>query len=149
MRQLYDTTNTTTTIDKKVSNIMFLITDPITFNLLKEISKNEEPGTDILITRLNLTRRQYYKRISKLVKTGLVKRQNGKYHLPIFGKLIYQAQTDLETKINNIIEQSSQLNALEIMRHDLPKEQFCIIIEQLVQNEDVKNTLLKRYQAGE
>jgi hypothetical protein len=34
-------------------------------------------NSDILITQLKLTRKQYYSRMSSLIKAGLVKRQKG------------------------------------------------------------------------
>ena len=68
-------------------------------------------NTDILITQLKLTRKQYYSRMSRLIKAGLVKRQKGRYLLTEFGKVIYTAHVNLEA----MIEISQQL--LETQGH--------------------------------
>src|SRR5437773_11561194 len=80
--------------------------------ILTSIS-SAEPNTDILITQLNLTRKQYYSRMSSLIKTGLVKRQKGRYLLTAFGKVIYSAQIDLETKIENALDNYWKLKAID------------------------------------
>ena len=44
-----------------------------------------------LITRLELTKKQYYSRMSELINAGLMIRQNGSYFLTSFGKVVYEA----------------------------------------------------------
>ena len=41
---------------------------------------------------LNISRKEYYLRMSKFVKTGIVTRRQGKYVLTSFGKVIYELQ---------------------------------------------------------
>ena len=56
---------------------------------------------------VNLSRRQYYYRLSKLIKVGLVKRVNGRYLPTFFGIVIYndiplefRRAVDFHLKIN-------------------------------------------------
>ena len=39
-----------------------------------------------------MSRKRYYTKLSKPVKTGLIKRKNGIYVLTLFGKAIYEVQ---------------------------------------------------------
>ncbi len=55
-------------------------------------------NSQILISRVTLTRKQYYSRISTLISSGLVKRANGKYLLTSIGKVVY--------RVNELIDQA-------------------------------------------
>ena len=56
-------------------------------------------GSNILISKMNLSRKQYYSRMSRLMNAGLVKRQNGKYILTSLGKVIHEAEKSIETAL--------------------------------------------------
>jgi hypothetical protein len=43
------------------------------------------------ISRLKLTRKQYYSRMSAMTNAGIITRRNGKFFLTSFGKVVYQA----------------------------------------------------------
>jgi predicted transcriptional regulator len=47
--------------------------------------------SSILITSLGLTRKQYYSKISKMIRCDLIKRSHGTLSLTTFGKIIYEA----------------------------------------------------------
>ena len=44
------------------------------------------------LRKMNLTRTQYYGRISGLIDAGLIKRYKGKYSLTLLGKVVYDSQ---------------------------------------------------------
>jgi hypothetical protein len=50
---------------------------------------------------VDLSRKQYYARLSKLVKAGLVKRVNGRYSLTFFGIVIYDVQLELRRAVDS------------------------------------------------
>jgi predicted transcriptional regulator len=56
--------------------------------------------SDILISTLHLSRKQYYARLSALLKTGLVKREMSMYSLTIFGLIIYHVQEIIGKAVN-------------------------------------------------
>src|SRR5437899_881613 len=56
--------------------------------------------SDILISRLALTTKQYYSRISALLKAGLIRRNNRQYHLTSLGRIVYDAQLIIGKAIN-------------------------------------------------
>ena len=63
----------------------------ITFgrDLFNSIANEGDPDES---TGLKMSRKRYYTKLSKLVKTGLIKRKNGIYVLTLFGKAIYEVQ---------------------------------------------------------
>jgi predicted transcriptional regulator len=99
-------------------------------------------NTDILITKLNLTRKQYYSRMSNLVKAGLVKRQNGRYLLTSFGKVISSAYMNLEAKIDNALDNYWKLKAIDSMELT-PQQERNKVISVLIDNQEIQNVLIE------
>ena len=83
-----------------LANILSAISNENALAVFKTIA-DTKGDTDILRTKLNITRKQYYSRISGLLKAGLVKRKNGRYSLTIFGELVYDAAMTLEKAFNS------------------------------------------------
>jgi hypothetical protein len=100
--------------------------------------------SDICIRALELTRKQYYSRLSALLKAGVVKRVKGKYSLTTFGVIVYHAQEI----IGKAVDQYWKLKAIDSIRAsgngELPQEQFRTIIDKLIANQEIKNILLKQ-----
>jgi hypothetical protein len=100
--------------------------------------------SDIIITRIGLTRKQYYSRLSALLKAGLVKRERGKYSLTTFGVILYHIQEIIGKAVN----QYWKLKAIDSIRAsanvEVPQEQVHSIIEKLIPNQEIKNILLER-----
>ena len=72
--------------------ILDSIKDDKSLRLLNSIAKGEQLDTEDLSILLNISRKEYYLRLSKFVKTGIVTRRQGKYVLTSFGKVIYELQ---------------------------------------------------------
>jgi len=124
----------------KVS-LLFAISDKQASNIFKSIA-SADSNTDILITQLKLTRKQYYSRMSRLVQAGLVKRQKGRYLLTAFGKVIYSAQMNLEAKIENALSNYWKLKAIDSL--EMPsREETGKVICALIENEEIKSVLLR------
>ena len=64
------------------TEILDSIKDDKSLRLLNSIAKCEESDTG----------KEYYLRMSKFLKTGIVTRRQGKYVLTSFGKVIYELQ---------------------------------------------------------
>jgi predicted transcriptional regulator len=124
-----------------IIDVLTAISDDKSLLLLQTTarSNSETTSSDILI-RLNLTRRQYYTRMSELVKANLVFRRNGKYYLSSLGKIVYDAQTVIEEAISDFWK----LKAIDALQNSdqLPKEEYNNIIGALIDNEKVKERLL-------
>jgi predicted transcriptional regulator len=58
-------------------------------------------ASDRINTRnLKMSRRQYYLRLSKMIKANMIKRKRGKYLLTPFGKVIYGAHLEFVKAID-------------------------------------------------
>ena len=66
---------------------------------------NDSTPTDIV----KLGRKQYYNKLSKLIKVDLIKRKSGKYILTPFGRVIYGIQLGLVDAIDYHLKTEIQL----------------------------------------
>jgi hypothetical protein len=94
---------------------------------------------DILITRLELTRKQYYSRMSDLINAGLIRRKSGKHFLTSFGKVVYEAQV----LIGKAVQSSSKLQAIDsIETPGFPEVERGKIIDTLIHDIEIKEILI-------
>jgi hypothetical protein len=100
-----------------------------------------KPNTEILISKTKLTRKQYYSRMSTLMKAGLIKRMNGKYTLTAFGKLIYYNALIIMENASSRYWKLKTIDSLE-MSYDLPVEERKKIIDSFIDNEEIKDVLI-------
>jgi hypothetical protein len=98
--------------------------------------------SDILITRLNLSRKQYYSRISALMKTGLISRRDRQYMLTSLGKIVYDAQLIIG-RATNTIWKLKAIDSIET-EHKLPADERNKIINTLIDNQDIIKILVKQ-----
>ena len=100
--------------------------------------------SDILISTLHLTRKQYYARLSALLKAGLVKREMAKYYLTTLGIILYHAQELIGKALNEYwkLEAIDSINAT--CNGKLPQDQFHRIIDTLLTNQEIKDILLQQ-----
>ena len=97
--------------------------------------------SSILISRLNLTRKQYYSRMFDLINAGLVRRINGKYFVTSFGKVVYKAQE----LIGMALQYSSKLKAIDSVESpQFPAAELSKIIDTLISNSEIKEILVSR-----
>ena len=122
-------------------SILDAIFDKKGSDIFKSVASSQR-NTEFLITKLKLTRKQYYSRMSRLTKAGLVKRHNGRYLLTEFGKVIYFAYMDLEAMIEKTIDNYWKLKAIDAL--DISsKEQRNNIVSALVDNQEIRNILMR------
>jgi hypothetical protein len=123
-----------------IADVLDTISDDKSLVLFNTIALSNSDGSDILISKLNLTRKQYYSRISKLVKVDLVVRKNRKYFLTSLGKIVYDAQKI----IGNAVGDYWKLKAVDTLEitDQMPKEEYNEIINALIENEKIKEGLI-------
>jgi hypothetical protein len=123
--------------------ILDAISDKKASNIFKRIASGK-PNSDVLITQLRLTRKQYYSSMSRLTQTGLVKRQNGKYYLTAFGKVIHYAYVNFETKIEDALTDYWKLKAIDSLEVSSGStEERYKIISALLDNQEIKSVLIR------
>ena len=121
--------------------VLAAISDKQSLELFRYIAVTNG-DSDSLRAKLNLTRKQYYSRLSRMTKAGLVKRKNGKHSLTAFGKIVYDAQTTIEKAVNNYWKLKA-VDSLE-MSDELPKEERVKLIDNLLDNKEIKEILYNK-----
>ena len=123
-----------------VSDILNAISDDKSLVLLNTIAL-ATGDSSILISRLNLTRKQYYSRMFDLINAGLVIRIKGKYFVTSFGKVVYKAQQ----LIGLAVQYSSKLKAIDSVESpQFPAAELYKIIDTLISNSEIKEILVCR-----
>jgi predicted transcriptional regulator len=123
-----------------VSDILSAISDDRSLVLFNTIAL-ASGDSSILISRLNLTRKQYYSRLSDLIKAGLVRRMNGKYFVTSFGKVVHKAQEF----IGMAVQYSTKLQAIDSVESPkFPAAELSKIIDTLISNSEIKEILVSR-----
>jgi hypothetical protein len=96
-------------------------------------------ASEVLRSRLDLTRKQYYSRMSALLKAGLVQRKSGSYSLSSFGKIVYDALVI----IGKALENYWKLAAIDSVQQHLPEIGRNKIIEVLIENPQIRESPLR------
>ncbi|MGC2573892.1 MAG: hypothetical protein WA364_20440 [Candidatus Nitrosopolaris sp.] len=112
--------------------------------LLFNTIANSNGDTDIL-SASGLSRKQYYSRLSTLLNVGVVKRLSGKYSLTACGVVLYHAQELIGKAVNQYWKLKAIDSITESGKGELPQEQFCLIIDKLLANQEIKDILLKHF----
>ena len=89
-------------------DILDAIHDPDGRDLFNSIA-TERKSNDASDYIVKITRKQYYSRLSKLVKTDLIKRNRGKYVLTPFGEVIYMVQLGFSEAVDEHLKSKVQM----------------------------------------
>jgi hypothetical protein len=137
-----------------ISAISRILDDSHTLQILDYIANSyeagEAKGTFVSISETSLTRRQYYRRLSTLVKKGLVVRNStGNYSITLFGRLL-NAQIVI---IKKLIDHYWQIKAIDSINEATVKEanskrQFIGLVNNLIEDDLVKRLVLSSYSLG-
>jgi hypothetical protein len=100
-------------------------------------------GLPVAIGSMNLTRKQYYSRLSKLVAVDLVHKSMGKYRLTSLGKIIWGFRELLATTIGEDYWKFTAIDSLTNANLRLPAEEQIKIISSLIENENLTELLLE------
>jgi predicted transcriptional regulator len=123
--------------------IINAISNEQSLGLFKAIAQTND-NSAILTKKARLTRKQYYSRMSRLTKVGLIQRKNGKYFLTSLGRVTYQAQT----LIGNTLKDYWKLKAIDSLDSStntgLPQEEHDKILNTLIDNHQIKQILLAK-----
>jgi nanoRNase/pAp phosphatase (c-di-AMP/oligoRNAs hydrolase) len=125
-----------------VVDVLGAISDARALAVYKTIA-SEKANSNLLITKMRLTRKQYYSRISRLIRTGLVKRENGRYTLTSFGKVIYDFQIAIEVALENFWKLKA-IDSLQAADSTLSKEEQTRVLDVLIQNDKIKEVIFAK-----
>jgi hypothetical protein len=124
------------------AGIISAISDDEALSLFKAIALSENDCSSILITKLRLSRRQYYSSMEKLTRASLVRRISGKYSLTSLGKVIFYSYEKIETAIKYHWKLKAVDSILISADVELPAEECRRIIDNLIDNNEIKAVLI-------
>jgi predicted transcriptional regulator len=124
-----------------LAKLLKSISDDESLELFRSIALKDS-DSESLRDRTKMTRKQYYSRMSRLMKAGLIRRKSGKHTLTAFGKVIYDTQITIENAINNYWKLKA-IDSLE-MSKDLPPEERKKLIDNLIENTGIREILAKK-----
>lgn len=128
-----------------LAEIINLISEDKSLVIFKTIFLASGDSSKTLRTQLKLTKKQFYPRISRLTKAGLVKRQKGRYFVTAFGRVIYDAQRLLGNALKNYWKLKA-IDSLGVANDDkVPKEERMKIIDLMIGNPQIKEILLSSF----
>ena len=109
--------------------------------LLRAIA-TERREPDVLRADLKLTSKQYYSRMSALIKSNLVQKKAGMLSLTSFGKLVYESQITIEKGLEDL----AKLKVIDSLESSagLSNEERDNIVNILLQNGELKTILEKK-----
>jgi len=115
--------------------VLELLSDQRSVMILDAIAKDVTNSWN-LIKLLNLTRKQYYDRSTRLLNIGLIRRKDGEFYLTSFGQIVRHSHL----KITLALKHSSQLRAIDVLRSDpgLPKDRLNSLIDDLIGDPELK-----------
>jgi hypothetical protein len=113
------------------ATVLRSIADDKSMALFRTIAQSIDGiGSKYLKAKLELTRKQYYSRLTRITKTGLVRKKSGKYALTMFGKVVYDSQATVDSALSN----SWKLKAIDSleMSNELSEEERQKLIDTLL-----------------
>lgn len=128
------------TKSQTAATVLRTIADDKSSELFKTIAQGTI-DSESLKSKTKLTRKQYYSRLSRMTKAGLVRKKGGKYLLTTFGKIVFDAQLTVETALGSYWKLRA-IDSLE-MSNELPKEEQQKLIDALLDNQEIKGILIK------
>ena len=103
-------------IIKLRDEVLKLIMNENTLKILNQIIDNDNTVENTLsITKINLTRKQFYTKLNELIKEGFIKKERGKYYLTTFGKIVYDLTFEYKNKLDLVVEDYWKLKAIDLL----------------------------------
>ena len=91
-----------------ILNILDAIRDPDGRDLFNSIA-TDRGSNDTFDYTVKITRKQYYSRLSKLIRADMIKRKGEKYVLTPFGGVIYAVQLEFTEAVDEHMESKGEI----------------------------------------
>jgi len=124
-----------------VAKVMRSISDGMALDLYKTIANSSGATGEFLQSKIKISRKQYYSRLSNMARAGLIKRKHGRYSLTAFGKIVYDSERSIENAYN-IFWKLKAIDSIGVS-NELRKEEYSKIVEALIDNYEIKDILMK------
>ena len=126
-----------------VAAIVYTISDEKALSLFKAAGLSENNGSSIVIKKLKINRKQFYSIMKKLIDAGLIERNNGKYRLTSFGKVVFSMVIKAESAVKNYWKLKA-IDSIMISedRTEVSAEEYQLLIDKLIDNQEIKAILV-------
>jgi DNA-binding Lrp family transcriptional regulator len=125
----------------RIVNILSALSDDKAFTIYNTIILNDREDFRALIKHMGITPPQYYSRLLKLTKAGLIRRENRKYMTTYLGIVVYKAISLVDTGL----EYYWVLKVIESLQAQLPfnsNELVSNLVDSLIDDHDIKKILM-------
>jgi hypothetical protein len=129
-------------IAPSITSILKKISDDKALVLFNSIAVSTDNEIHVPLREMNLSTKQYYSRISGLLKAGLIKRHKGKYFLTLLGKVVYDSHMTIG-KALTYYWKLKVIESIEMSNSGLPSEEKTQMINLLIDNHQIKDILMK------
>jgi hypothetical protein len=123
---------------QSVANIFNSLSDEQSVMLFTTIATKSISSVE-LRSKISLTRKQYYSKLSRMVRVGLIKRRSGKLVVTTLGKIVYELQKVVQDAYNNHWK-LKVLDSIE-MSEELPREERKKLMDNLIEDNRLKQIL--------
>ncbi len=117
------------------NNIIAAIKDGKSLELFNNIGDQRDSS------ELDLSHNRYYRRLSRLIATGLVKRDKGKYVLTALGTIVYRGQLIIQKAVS-IYWNLKAIDAI-ISSGKIGEEEWVKLIHTIVNDEEIEKVILE------
>jgi hypothetical protein len=114
------------------------ISDEKSFTLFKTIATLKSDST-ILVSKLNITLKEYYSRMSYLREAGLIGKHDATYFLTSFGKIVYESVCLIEKAVSS----DWKLKTIDSIKKskELPHKEYNKVVNTLIEDNTVREIL--------
>ena len=120
----------------RISDVLDAVSNDASLELFKLIALTNG-SSELLRSKMRITRKQYYSRLYRLVRCGLVKRKDDIYFLTALGRVLYEAQATIESALINYW----RIKVVDSLEVGIPKVEQKRVIETLIKDQQIKNIL--------
>lgn len=127
-----------------VAKVFDSLSDNKSLDLFHSITREDMSSVE-LRNKSAVTHKQYYSRVASMISAGLVRRKNGKLVLTAFGKVVNEARNTIEIAGKN----EWKLRVIDSVQQsdELPNEEWKMLLENLIDDKDIKNILVSAFEA--
>jgi len=124
-----------------IVDILSTLSDDKAFILYNTIALGGGQNFRALIKNMGITRRQYYSRIFKMTKAGLIRRENATYVTTLLGNVVYKAISlvGMGLKYYWVLKAIESFQAPSAINS---KEAISTLIDSLIEDLDIKKILM-------
>jgi predicted transcriptional regulator len=127
-------------IAPKISEVFAAISDDSSLELFKLVALANSSTHD-LRSKTKLTRKQYYSRLYRLTKYGLVRKRDKRYSLTTLGKILFDAETTIENTLENFWRIKA-IDSIEVS-DGITLEEHRSLVNTLINDQNIKSMLVK------